>query len=102
MKDYVKFVTKIGLIEDDDGLKSINAPDGYLNGCYDANSITAKALLQFVKDNPKYHIVTSVDSDDEKYSEIMVNDYAVVNRICFWLASGSKDYCEYTEKRDND
>jgi hypothetical protein len=63
---------------------------------WSADSQSAKALSDFVKKNPKYHVVTEVDSDEGEDEEgnrifIHVNDMAIVNRLRYFLASGDKD-----------
>lgn len=103
MNTYEDFTSKVGLIEDEDTLEKIGAPEGYEdNGMYQANYETANALFKFVKDFPQYHVVSSVEVDNADIYDVMVNRFAIVNRLGYWLADGSTDdTLEYVEYRHN-
>jgi hypothetical protein len=98
--EYVNFVVKTGLIDCDETLKSIGAPEGYECGAWSADRFSAKALIEFCEKNPTYHILTSVESEDDDFYDVIVNRYALVNRLTYYLGNGSKDEeLTYTEKR---
>jgi len=69
------------------GLTNNNSYDG--DGRWDANNESAQLLYNFVKNNQEYHIVTTVDGDDDD-SLVYENRLATINRISYFLATGDR------------
>lgn len=112
-KDFDAFSKRVGLIDDHRLLEKIGAPvknSSYQgkSGYWSADSSSAKDLMDFVKKNPKYHIVTQTsDADDIEEDNTMVSTYdnamRIVNRLSYYLADGDKNeniHCVEIEDRD--
>lgn len=107
--DFEAFSKDVGIISDESTLKKIGAPvnlKSFDGDRWSAESESAKALSEFVKNNPKYHVVTELDPEDEDDGSmkfIYDNSMRVVNRLSYFLADGNKDeslHCTEIESRD--
>jgi hypothetical protein len=84
------FYERVGLlIEDDlDRLEALGFGEDMVedNGMFDTDRL--RALEQFCKSHPGYHIVTLIEEDGEL---IYVNRVAFANRYGYYLADGDMD-----------
>ncbi len=90
MSDFDTFARAVGLVEDSERLEALGFPrrDFDDNGRFATDRLPK--LLAFCEQHPEYHIVTQCD---ECYS----NQVRFVNRLCYFLADGSKDLDLYID-----
>ena len=102
MDEWENFIKVTGMITNKEVLYAIGAPGGFEdNGQWSADRFSAKALIEFCEANPQYHILTSVEAQDDEYVDVLINDFALVNRLSYYLGTGSEDdSLFYTEKRE--
>ena len=96
---YDDFVKKTGMLNDNKEIKKLSLSKRLLSklqdgGAFAADSETYQLLLDFVAENPEYHIITEVEGDEEENLEdqvfILCNEPRFVNRLRYYLGKGSK------------
>jgi len=94
--NYDEFRDYVGILDETADWKTIGIePD---NGMYFSTD-RLHELLDFIKRNPKYHIVTwTSDGDDDETT--FDNEVRIVNRLEYMLANGSKKPAFLTEKSE--
>ena len=90
ISDFDEFVKKTGMITSDESLEKLGIKPEGEEGALSADSTNLPMLQEFVKKNPKYHIITTVETDSGD-GVIYENRIRTVNRIQFFLGDGSKD-----------
>jgi len=109
--DWEKFKKFTGLIDNYDRLVALGIEPDDDRGSYQPCEL--QKLKEFVAKNPRYHIITQTSDSDDVETELenegrsvivdtMSNEIRFVNRMSYFIGTGSEEPAELIEIEDRD